>query len=83
MRDNFKVESWDPTTPHEVDSTDCATWAEADDLARALAAEGQDVAVYRLEASYMGALPDETALNGVRPGVDFPATLAGGRRYAA
>lgn len=83
MRDNYMVESWDPLTPHDRDRTDCATWPEADDLARALAAEGQDVAIYRLECSYMGALPDEAALNGVRPGIDFPATLAGGRRYAA
>lgn len=60
-----------------------ATWNMAESHALELAAEGYDVAVYRLETTFMGEEQDEAARNGVQPGIDFPATLAGGKRYAA
>lgn len=71
----YFVESWPPADPHERTRSDCKSWREADALALALAREGDNAVVLRVETSYMAEPADEPAVNGVRPGVDFPATL--------
>jgi len=71
----YLVESWHWTDPQHREHSECDTWNEACALAHALRAQGDDSAIYRLEASYMGESPELWVYNGVRPGRDFPATL--------
>lgn len=82
----YLVESWFWSDPAMRERETFPTWRTAESHALELAAEGYDVAVYRLETTFMGEEQDEedeAARNGVQPGLDFPATLAGGRSYAA
>ena len=71
----YFVESWPPADPHNRARSDCASWREADALALALARDGENAVVLRVETSYMAEPVNRAAMNGVRPGIDFPATL--------
>lgn len=71
----YFVESWPPADPRERTRSDCSSWQEADALALALARGGDNAVVLRVETSYMAEPVDRAAFNGVRPGMDFPATL--------
>lgn len=73
----FLLESWLPADPSERDRADFATWREADDFSRELAAEGYDSIIFEVISSRMAEPVDMAEHNGVRPGMDFPATLAG------
>lgn len=80
----YIVESWPAADPADRTRTDCRDWLEADALALELSQEGYDAVVLHVETSYMAAPVDLDERNGVRPGLDFPATLApSGRRLVA
>lgn len=82
--DIYIVESWPPADPHDRTRTDCRDWQEADALARELAREGDHAVVLHVEAAYDADNVPPAPRNGVRPGLDFPATLApSGRTLAA
>lgn len=71
----YFVESWNDSNPDDRNRTDCRDWKDADELAMALARDGENAVVLHVEASYMAEPVDLCELNGVRPGIDFPATL--------
>ena len=83
MMTEYRVESWYPGDPDNRDRSNCRTWEEADALARALTADGYNAVVWRMETSYMAEPQDPAETNGVRPGIDFPATLFPGGRLVA
>ena len=72
----YFVESWPAADPTDRTRTDCRDWWEADALALELARDGDNAMVLHVETSYMAVPSDLDALNGVRPGLDFPASLA-------
>lgn len=80
----YFVESWSVADPSDRSRSDCRDWYEADALALELSQEGYDAVVLHVETSYMAVPLDLDERNGVRPGLDFPATLApSGRRLVA
>lgn len=83
MLKEYIVESWYPGDPDNRDRSTCDTWQEADALALSLARDGYDALILRVENSYAAEVVDQAEMNGVRPGIDFPATLFPGGRLVA